>query len=424
MPRSNGSKADSPQMSFSESCVAAAVGALNAGGRALRRVGIEGPSLELEPLLNAARRRARLADFGAWDYETPLARLLDAYRNEARLTTLGRITVREMLVSLLENLLYMEAERQADPTIESRPLSAPVFIIGLPRTGTTLLHGLMSQDPANRVPLTWEVMFPARSAQGQDGIRQLREKTAARLQWANRLAPEFKRIHPIAPDLPQECIAITANVFMSIQFHTTHDVTSYEDWFEGDSQTLAYDFHYRFLQHLDARAPGKRWVLKAPGHLFALDALLERYPDAKIIQTHRDPLRVMASMASHATVLRKAFSDRAEPTEIAADWANRWGNALDRFLAVRDLAPAEQFLDVAYDDIEGAPLETIERIYSFLGWQFTGDARGAMERFLAANPKNKHGVHRYSLSQYGLDRDAELARFQRYCDRFGVEVQA
>lgn len=423
MPRSNGSKAVFPPMNFSESCVAAAVGALNAGGRALRRVGIEAPALELERLLKAARRRTGLVEFGEWDYETPLVRLLDAYRREARLTTLGRITVREMLVSLLENLLYIEAERRSDPTIESRPISAPVFIIGLPRTGTTLLHGLMSQDPANRVPLTWEVMFPARPMHGEEGIRQLRETTAARLRWANRLAPEFKRIHPIAPDLPQECIAITANVFMSIQFHTTHDVTSYEDWFEGDSQALAYDFHYRFLQHLDARAPGKRWVLKAPGHLFALDALLERYPDAKIIQTHRDPLRVMASMASHATVLRKAFSDRAEPTEIAADWANRWGNALDRFLSVRDLAPAEQFLDVAYDDIEGAPLETIERIYGFLGWEFADDARDSMRRFLEANPKNKHGVHRYSLSQYGLDRDAELARFRRYCDRFGVEVQ-
>src|SRR5690606_19663336 len=170
-------------------------------------------------------------------------------------------------------------------------------------------------------------------------------KTAARLAWANRLAPEFKRIHPIAPDLPQECIAITANVFMSIQFHTTHDVPSYEDWFERSGQALAYDFHYRFLQHLAARRPGKRWVLKAPGHLFALDALLERYPDAKIIQPHRDPLRVMASMASHATVLRKAFSDRADPAEIAADWTRRWADALERFLCVRDLAPAEQFLD-------------------------------------------------------------------------------
>lgn len=424
MPRSNSNKAFPESMSISESCVAAAVGALNAGGRVLRRVGIDGPSLELESLVSTSRRRTGLEDFGAWNHEDPLERLLDAYRREARLTTLGRLTVREMLVSLLENLLHIEAERAFDSSIEARPITAPVFIIGLPRTGTTLLHGLMSEDPANRVPLTWEVMFPARQTRLGDDAETLRAKTAARLEWANRLAPEFKRIHPIAPDLPQECIAITANVFMSIQFHTTHDVPSYEDWLERDNQRLAYDFHHRFLQHLDAQRPGKRWVLKAPGHLFALDALLERYPDAKIIQTHRDPLRVMASMASHATVLRRAFSDGAEPAEIAADWASRWAGALDRFLSVRDLAPAGQFLDVSYEDIEGAPIATIERIYEFLGWPFGDEARGAMERFLAANPKNKHGVHRYSLSEYGLDRDTEMERFRRYCERFDVRVQA
>ncbi|HEX7082111.1 MAG TPA: sulfotransferase [Gammaproteobacteria bacterium] len=406
-------------MNFSRSCVAAAVAALNASGRALRGIGVEAPALDQAALVRAARRRAELHDFGAWPFDAPLERLLDAYRREASLTMLGRITVREMVVSLLENLLHLEAERAAQPDVERRPIARPVFIIGLPRTGTTLLHGLMSRDPANRVPLTWETMFPAR----KDRPDVLRRRTAARLGWANRLAPEFKRIHPIAPDLPQECIAITANVFMSIQFHTTHDVPSYENWLEQDSQRLAYDFHYRFLQHLDARAPGRRWVLKAPGHLFALQALLERYPDAKIIQTHRDPLRVMASMASHATVLRRAFSDRAEPARIAADWADRWSRALDGFLAVRDRSAPEKFLDVAYDDVERRPAETIERIYDFLGWPFTEDARAAMQTFLAANPKNKHGVHRYSLAQYGLDRKTELARFRRYTERFDIPVQ-
>src|SRR5690606_18395663 len=147
-------------------------------------------------------------------------------------------------------LLHMEAARRAAPAIEQQPIRSPVFIIGLPRTGTTLLHGLMSQDPENRVPLTWEVMYPARQTQEPDGDLA-RRRTAARLAWADRLAPEFKRIHPIAPDLPQECIAITAQVFMSIQFHTTHNVASYQDWLERDSQTLAYAFHRRLLQHLD-----------------------------------------------------------------------------------------------------------------------------------------------------------------------------
>jgi len=405
-------------MSFSARCVRGAVTALNTGGRALRKLGAEPPSLELEDLLRAAERRAGASDLGVWPIEEPIERLLDSYRREAELTTLGRITVRELLVSLLENLLRLETERVANPDVERQAIADPVFIIGLPRTGTTHLHGLMSQDPDNRVPFTWEVMYPAARGTTAAEIDPVRARTQARLDWANRLAPEFMRIHPIAPDLPQECIAIHAQAFMGIQFHTTHNVRSFQDWFERDSQDLAYDFHRRLLQHLQAHRPGTRWVLKAPGHLFSLGALLRRYPNARIVQTHRDPLRVIASMASHATVLRRAFSDNADPREIAADWADRWARALDDFLAVRDRANPAQFLDVAYESIERAPLETVERVYDFLGWPLTTTARAAVERFLAANPKDKHGVHRYTLEQFGLDPATLARRFRSYSERF------
>jgi hypothetical protein len=409
-------------MSFSQSCVSGAVSALNASGRALRRLGAEPPSLDVEDLLRAARRRAAASDFGAWRFEEPLDRLLKSYRDEAELTTLGRITVRELVVSLLENLLLLEAQRRARPEIEREPVSDPVFIIGLPRTGTTHLHGLVSQDPGNRAPLTWEVMYPAARGARAEEIAPYRARTKQRLDWANRLAPEFVRIHPIGADLPQECIAIHAQIFMGIQFHTTHNVRSYEDWFERNSQDLAYDFHRRLLQHLQANRPGSRWVLKAPGHLFSLGALLRRYPRARIVQTHRDPVRAMASMASHATVLRRAFSDHAHARQIAADWTDRWARALDDFLAARDRFPAAQFLDVSYDTIERAPIEAVERVYGFLGWPLTGEARTAMERFLAANPKDKHGAHRYTLEQFGLDRAAVGQRFRRYCDRFEIRL--
>src|SRR5499427_8579240 len=410
-------------MSFSARCLRGAVTALNSGGRALRRLGADPPSLELEDLLRSAERRAGATELGAWPIEEPLERLLDSYRREAELTTLGRITVRELLVSVLENLLRLEAQRAANPEVERRHVGDPVFIIGLPRTGTTHLHGLLSQDPDNRAPLTWEVMYPAARGTTPAEVDAVRARTQGRLDWANRLAPEFMRIHPIAPDLPQECIAIHAQAFMGIQFHTTHNVPSFQDWFERSPQDLAYDFHRRLLQHLQAARPGDRWVLKAPGHLFSLGALLRRYPNARIVQTHRDPLRVMASMASHATVLRRAFSDNADPREIAADWTDRWARALDDFLAVRERANPKQFLDVAYESIEREPLETIERVYDFLGWPITETDRSAIERFLAANPKDKHGVHRYTLEQYGLDPAALARRFHRYCERFEIPVR-
>jgi hypothetical protein len=426
-------------MTFSQACVRTAVRGLNLGGRTLRRLGVDSPALDAESLHRAAYRRAGSSQYGSWDFAEPLERLLKSYRDEAKLTTLGRITVRELLVSLLDNLLRMEAERAANADVERQRIAAPVFIIGLPRTGTTHLHGLISEDPANRAPLTWEVMYPAASRSAGD-VARARAQAETRLGWADRLAPEFMRIHPIAADLPQECIAITAQVFMSIQFHTTHDVASYQDWFENASQRLAFDFHHRFLQHQQAKTTardggsaanagaicglGSRWVLKAPGHLFALEGLLERYPDARIIHTHRDPLRVMASMASHATVLRRAFSDSADPRKIAADWADRWARALEKFLAVRDRAPAAQFLDVNFESIESDPLGAVERVYDFLGWPLTDEARAAMLAFLAANPKNKHGVHSYTLEQFGLDRAAEMRRFRNYCERFRIPVRA
>lgn len=411
-------------MSLSERLLGGAVGALNVGGKVLQRAGIEQPSLERDSLFAAAERRTGLRNPGDWAIDEALDRLLAAYRSEARLTAIGRITARELVVSLLENLFYMQRELESKPALADLPIAAPTFIVGLPRTGTTLLHNLISQDPENRVPLTWEVMYPARFPNTPEGRERARRLTDSRLGWADRLAPRFRKIHPIAPDLPQECIAITAQVFMSIQFHTTHDVGSYEDWFEQDSQALAYTFHRRLLQHLQARQGPERWVLKAPGHLFSLAPLLAEYPDARIVQTHRDPLRVMASMASHATVLRRAFSDHADPAQIASDWSRRWGEALANFLAVRDRSPAKQFLDVAYEDIEARPLEAVRRVYDFLGWQLSSAAEKAMQAFLDANPKNKHGVHRYSLAEYGLSPEEELGRYAEYCRRFNIAVQS
>ncbi len=404
--------------------VRAGVGALNSGGKVLQSVGFEPPALERESLERAARRRTRLNDLGDWPIDEPFSRLLESYRNEAHLSTLGRIAVRELLVSLFEQLLHLEAERARAPAIANEVIEAPVFVVGLPRTGTTLLHGLLSADPASRAPLSWEVMYPAAYPNDARGIARARRQTAVRLGLADRLVPEFMKIHAIAADLPQECIAISAQVFASIQFHTTHNVPSYEDWFEREGQDLAYAYHRRVLQHLQARGPAGRWVLKAPGHLFGLAALLEQYPDSRIIQTHRDPLRVLPSMASHATVLRRAFSDHVDPAEVAADWTARWAGALENFLDVRNGAPAEHFLDVSYREIVADPLATVERIYSFLGWQWNDEARAAMAGFLAANPKNKHGRHRYTLAQYGLDRETEVNRFRNYCERFDIAVQA
>ena len=186
----------------------------------------------------------------------------------------------------------------------------------------------------------------------------------------------------------------------------------------------AYAFHRQLVQHLEYGSPGRRWVFKAPGHLFGLAALLETYPDARIVQTHRNPLTVVASLASHTTVLRRAFSDRVDPHAVGRDWTGRWARALDTFLDTRDRQDQDRFLDVDYDAIETRPLATVERIYAWLGWSLTDTARETMQAFLDANPKNKHGAHRYSLEAYGLDPTTERARFSAYVKRFDIPLPA
>ncbi len=377
--------------------------------------------LESAGLIAAAKRRSGASDFGPWQIRAPLDRLTASY-GKARLTTLGTVTVRETLVSSLANLFTMAAERYRHPAIDQQTITQPVFVIGLPRTGTTFLHGLLAQDPDNRAPLSWEVMYPASYRSDPAAARQARAKAARRLAIANRLAPAFKRIHPVEADLPQECIAITAHVMRSIQFHTTHDVPEYQDWLESDPQTDAYRFHRNFVQHLEYGSPGRRWIFKAPGHLFALPALLATYPDAKIIQTHRNPLAAMASLASHTTVLRRAFSDDVDAHRVGRDWTERWANALDRFLASRNQHYDTGYLDVAYDDIEQRPLALLAAIYDWLGWPLPADTKKRMQRFLNANPKNKHGAHRYDLASYGLEAESLQRRFEKYCSRFRIPL--
>jgi hypothetical protein len=400
------------------------IGALNRSGNALRRLGFDRPRLDRESIVNAAINRAGSESFGSWPFHEPLDRLLSAYEKEAALSTIGRLSVRELLVSLLANLIHLERERKDKPAITDETIDAPIVITGLPRTGTTLLHGLIAQDPGVRTPKTWEVMYPAGFERTAQEIASARRRTNARLAWANRLAPEFRRIHEIDADLPQECIAIMAQGLFSIQFHTTHHVPSYQDWFEQHGQRRAYEFHHRLLQHLQAKSPGGRWVLKAPGHLFGLGELLARYPDACIVHTHRDPVAVMGSIASLVTVLRRAFSDHVDPTDVGNDWCRRWGDALDRSLITRDSNPDTSFLDLGFDELASDPLVAVENVYDFAGLTLKETTRTAMQRFLDANPKNKFGTHRYSLRDFGLDRSQLRQRFAPYCERFGIPLSA
>jgi hypothetical protein len=309
------------------------------------------------------------------------------------------------------------------PQIAAGEIRQPIVIVGLPRTGTTILHELLAQDPANRVPMTWEVMYPWPPPQESTYETDPRIAVVEKhLAGVDRLIPGFKSMHPMGARLPQECVALTAHDFASMVFSTTHAVPSYQAWLDRADLRWVYAAHRRQLQYLQWRCPAERWALKSPGHLWALDALLAEYPDACIVQTHRDPLNVIASLANLVATLRGMSSERIDRPVIGAEWTTRLADGLTRATAVRDHLPAGTTppFDMQFGEFLRDEVGMVRRIYAHFGWTLSDEAAARMRRFLAANPRDKHGAHRYTLADAGLDAATERARYAAYVDRFGV----
>jgi hypothetical protein len=389
---------------------------LNRAGWLLEKTGLLRLRAGESALMDAARRRTGLADFGDDSFREPLGRLLHSLKCEARLNLMGKLAARQEILQLLINRLQLRRDRGAWPGIPAQTISRPLFIIGLPRSGTTLLHGLLAQDPQNRSPLTWEVMYP--SPPDATNVKQRIAGAEKNLAWLDRLAPGFKAIHLAGAELPQECVAIMSHAFMSDEFDTLFNVPSYRSWLESADMRPAYACHREFLQHLQFRLPARRWVLKAPAHMLSLGALFDTYPDALIVQTHREPLDVIPSTASLMVVLRSVFSDHVDPAIIGGEVSRFWAEMLGTYMSLRDNHPAGQFFDLNYDEIVQDPLGAVRRLYLHFGDELTPEAEQRMRDFLARNPKDKHGPHRYTMAQFGLDPAEESPRFDLYRAHF------
>lgn len=399
---------------------------INAAGRPLLKNGFAWMRLDEKILFDKACAATGLEDFGDDSFLEALRVLLRAYETEAGFSFVGRLGVHGDTVRLLSNRLRLVADRRRYPGIADEVIRRPLFITGLPRSGTTFLHALLAQDPAHRAPLVWEVMYPSPPPEWSSYDSNPRISTTARqLKWLDLLMPEFKTVHLIGARLPQECIAITSHDFRSYTFESMYDVPSYRAWHDRQDKRAEYEFHRHFLQHLQWRCPGQRWVLKAPSHLLALEALLQVYPDAGILLTHRDPLTVLASCASFTEVLRRMFSERVDKASLAGEVRQRWEQGAGLAVKYRQ-APGDlhrQLFDVHYLELVRDPMSMVRRIYEHFDLELTAAAEVAMQRFLAANPKNKEGVHRYSLEEFGLNPEEERRRFQFYLDFFGIEPE-
>ena len=400
---------------------------LNGAGAALRGLGLPVVRLDADTLLAKARRQTGLDDFGDDGFRDPLRRLIASFGQEAGITLLGRIIAREELVRLLANRLRVVDVWKCHPDIGAGTIERPLFILGLPRTGTSILHELLAQDPALRVPMTWEVMrpFPPPETATFDSDPRIAE-VERRFAGIDRLVPDFKSIHPLGALLPQECVAITQHEFASMVWHTTHRVPSYQAWLEAADHRWVYAAHRRWLQYFQWKTPARRWALKSPGHLWTLDTLLDAYPDACIVQTHRDPLRVIASLVSLICTLRSMASDAIDAHEIGADWSARLADGLTRTMRVRErgLLPPAQVFDMHFHEFMRDEIAMVRRIYAHFDMELSAQAETRMRRFLADNRVDKHGRHTYALGLGGLDEATERRRYAAYQQRHGIPNEA
>ncbi|WP_428485497.1 sulfotransferase family protein [Rhodopila sp.] len=388
-------------------------------------VGFLDKPLDPDTLIQIARRQTGLRAFGDTSFIGPLTRLLDSCSAEAALGLMGRSATRWDMVRFLSNLLLLHDAMTRSPEILQEPIQQPIFITGLPRSGTTFLHRLMMTDLDNRAPLVWETIYPSPAA-GTTTKRIAR--VTRQLKTFDWLAPAFRALHPLNATSPQECSEITAHVFRSLRFDTNYHIPSYRTWLDADvmRQLPAYRFHRRFLQYLQHQdRVAHRWVLKCPEHLFALQAIRAVYPDARLVFVHRDPVKVLLSQARLTEVLRQPFTRRLDPKALGPAESRRWLDGTRRMMAAGDDAGfPEPICHVHHMDLISDPVSTVEGVYRHFGLTLSPRTAGAIEDYVAAQSKGGYGEHSYHFEDHGLEEQQERAKFRPYMIRFGVTAEA
>jgi len=376
-----------------------------------------------------------IADFGLGrpdgdDFLEPLAVLLPALEDEAELTVIGRWITRRFLLRFLEVRLQLTRLLHDDPGVRDEEIVAPLFVTGAPRTGTTILHAMLAQDPASRVPEGWELLRPVPPPSPDPGVfaADARIPLADReLRLPGQVAGELDAIHVYRGRMHKECVSSMSFSFRSEEFTARYRVPSYVEYLQRCDVTPAYETHELVLQVLQrgwAATPGSgpvRWVLKSPIHLHWLPELLSVYPDASLAITHRDPLTVLASVTSLVAALRWAHSDHVDFADIGAYHEALYLSDLDGLVdRVDDTLDEGRTHHVHYAEFVRDQVGQIGGLYDALGWDLPDTTERAMHDYLASRPKDKHGVHEYSFADLRLDRDAERAKFARYQSRFAV----
>ena len=394
--------------------------AFNALGRPLERL----VALDEEGLLEAARRRTGLGDFGPDDFRAPFSAFVRSLEREARLTLMGRLLARRDVFVLLCNRLRIVDAFRRHPEIAKEVVREPLFIVGLSRSGTSILSELLACDPRHRVLLTWEARYPCPPPEPE------RYETDARIRLAHfertlwpRLVPAFRAMHENGGRLPTECGDVMAHAFLGDWLPALYQVPSYAAAAAKVDMRPAYEIHRQILQILQWKVKRERWLLKAPAHMNWLPTLFDVYPDARVIQTHRDPLQIMGSTVSLIAAILWMRAREVDPEPVRRAFGpDYYAPQLYEVMRLRDegAVPAAQFFDVRFQDLMDRPFETLRGAYGYFGWDYTPEAESRMRSYLEHKPRGKFGRHVYSFHDLGLDVETERARYRRYQERFDV----
>ena len=400
--------------------------ALNVVGAGLRGLGLDLPSLDPDSIARAARRRAGLDDFGGPGWREALEVLCLSLELEARLTTFGRMALRAQLVGALETRLRLIHWAARHPEVRDEVIERPWVVVGLPRTGTTLLSLLLGLDPAVRPLLAWEAASPVPppdlAGHAEDPRIAQNAKQTAQLEALN---PAILAMHPMGATLPTECVSLLFLDLRSLLIETQGFVPSYGRWLQDADMGGAYAMHRLALQVLQSRMPTETWSLKTPQHLWSLDALLETYPDARIVWTHRDPARVVPSTASLNLSLQRLNSSRGDPLEVGADWNDKLHLAVSRGIAFDEARDgAEWCAHLQYAELMADPIAAVRGLYARFGDEVSPLHARRMEAWMRDRPQDVHGRHRYELADFGLTREGLEERYEAYCKRFGVPKES
>lgn len=374
---------------------------------------------EEKAVLDEARRRTGLDDFGDADFREPLSRLLQALEDEARLNQNGRVAQFERIVGLLINRLRTEDHIRRHPEILDEVIAHPFAIVGLGRTGTTMLHRMLASDPRAHSLHWFESRNPAPFPDSATESPDPRIADAeAEVEMMLEASPDLIAAHPMDARAPDEEIMLLEHAFVSANPEAFCNVPRFSRWLEDYDATAGYEYLKRLLQFLQwqKRRRGEKadhWVLKTPHHLGFLEELFGVFPDVRVVLTHRDPVQTIPSFASLIYAIRIIGSDEVDPIEIGRQWSGRLQRMMDRCIAVHERLP-ERFLDIRYEALIADPMAQIRRIYDFVGLDLTPAAEERMREWATENSRDKRPVHGYTLEKFGFSEAGLCEQFASY----------